>query len=216
MRTLVVLAVALLPCSVGANTCDEYVADRHLAVLLEAHAALARPDTFRWAARVFFNALPDSFACYKAIFEDPGPLSEAPVMDEAFPKLRAAVSERAYLRKLVRLSVGATWQPDQIDHLQHAARVALTDSPAAFVRELDALNAGQEAGVWDFLFGGPDPGSEPLSAGLQKRICSLSARSCESSADAYARALVRQRSEQSNGTVQRDTSVRQIARRATR
>jgi hypothetical protein len=195
MRMLVVLALALLPSSVSANACEEYVADRHLAVLLEAHAALARPDTFRWAARVFFNALPDSFACYKAVFEDPGPLSEAPVMDEVFPKLRAAVPERSYVRKLVRLSVGATWQADQVSHLQYAVRVALTDSPSTFVHELGALNASQEAGVWDFLFGGPPPGSEPLSTGLQKRVCSLSARSCESSADAYARALVRQRSE---------------------
>jgi len=195
MRTLVVLAIALLPCSVGANACEEYVADRHLAVLLEAYAGLQGPDTVRWAARVFFNALPDSFACYKAIFEDPGPLSEAPLMDEVFPKLRAAVPERSYIRKLVRLSVGATWQADQISYLQHAVRVALTDSPSTFVHELGALHASQEAGVWDFLFGGPPPGSEPLSAGLQKRICSLSARSCESSADAYARALVRQRSE---------------------
>jgi hypothetical protein len=194
MRTLAALTIALLPRSVSANDCDKYLDERHQALLLEANAFLGRPDTSREAARAFFNALPESFDCYKALFDDPGPLAEAPAMDEVFPKLRTAVAERSYIRKLVRLSVGAAWQEGQIGALQHAARVALTDSPSAFVRELETLRESQEAGVWDFLFGRPDPASEPLSAGLQQRVCSLSARSCESSKQAHARALVRQRS----------------------
>ena len=116
-------------------------------------------------------------------------------MEEVFPRLRAAIPVQSYIRKLVRLSVGATWRPDQIDHLKNAGRAALSDSPSVFVRELSALNASQEAGVWDFLFGGLDPRAEPLSDGLQKRICSLSARSCEASAAAYARALERRQRE---------------------
>lgn len=193
LRVLAVLAIALLPRSVGAKDCDDYLAERHVALLLEANAFLGRPDTLRGAARAFFNALPDSFDCYKALFDDPGPLAEAPAMDEVFPRLRTAVAERGYIRKLVRLCVGAVWQEGQIDALQHAARVALTDSPSAFVRELEPLSASREAGVWEFLFGRPDPAADPLSAGLQQRVCSLSARSCESSKQAYARALVRQR-----------------------
>lgn len=193
---LLTAAIALLPCQVSAGTCQQYLAERYLAALLEANAALARPETWRAAARVFFGALPDSFACYEALFDDPGPLAEAPAMDEVFPKLRAAVPARSYIRKLVRLSDGATWQAGQIDHLGHAARVALTDSPSAFIQELQGLNASQEAGVWDFLFGGPHPANEPLSAGLRERICSLSTRSCELSADSYARALARGRSDQ--------------------
>ena len=189
------LATALWSGSVGADDCERFLAERHVALLLEANAFLTRPDTHREAARVFFKLLPDSFGCYKALFDDPGPLAEAPAMEDVFPRLRTAVAERGYLRKLVRLSVGASWQTGQIHALQQATRAALTDSPSAFVDELEALSRSQEAGVWDFLFGGPDPSDEPLSAGLQKRICSLSARSCEASAEAYARALVRQRSQ---------------------
>lgn len=190
------LGLALLPGPLGADSCERYLAEEHQALLLQANAALARPDTQRGAAKAFFDWLPDAFACYKALFDDPGPLAEAPVMDDVFPKLRTAVAERSYIRKLVRLSVGAAWQPGQIGALQLATRAVLTDSPSAFVRELEGLSGSQEAGVWDFLFGGPDPGTEPLSAGLQNRICSLSARSCESSKEAYARALVRRGSAQ--------------------
>lgn len=189
------LAIALLPRSVSADTCEKYLEERHVALLLEANAFLGRPDTLRGAARAFFGALPDSFECYKAVFDDPGPLAEAPAMEEVFPKLRTAVAERSYIRKLVRLCVGAGWQVGQIDALQDAARAALADSPSAFVRELGTLSGSQEAGVWEFLFGGPRSDNDPLSAGLQKRICSLSARSCDSSAEAYARSLAREGSD---------------------
>lgn len=195
MRTLPTIAIALLPSLADAGACERYLAERHLETMLQANAALARPESSRVAAHVFFNALPDSFACYKALFDEPGPLSEAPVMDEVFPRLRAGVDARAYLRKLVRLCVGASWQADQINHLQHAARAVLTDTPSAFVQELQKLNDGQETSVWDFLFGGPHPSSQPLSSGLRQRICRLSARSCERSQSSYARALVREQNE---------------------
>jgi hypothetical protein len=195
MRTLLMLAIALLPRSTSADTCEKYLEEDHVALFLEANAFLGRPDTLRGAARAFFGALPDSFECYKAVFDDPGPLAEAPAMQEVFPKLRTAVAERSYIRKLVRLCVGAGWQVGQIDALQDAARAALADSPSAFVRELATLSGSQEAGVWEFLFAGPGSDNDALSAGLQKRICSLSARSCDSSAEAYARSLAREGSD---------------------
>jgi len=196
MRTLVMLVIALQPGWVSARSCERGVADRHVAALRKAYAGFANPESSLKAVRAFFDALPESFGCYQAIFDYPaGPLYEEPVMDEVFPKLKAVVPETTYVRKLVRLSVGATWNADQINYLHHAARVALADSPSAFVRELDALTPIQEAGVWNFVFGGPHPSNEALPIDLQKRICSLSSRSCKSSADAYARALVRERRE---------------------
>src|SRR5262245_22157798 len=117
MRTLAILVVALQSAGVDAGSCEQATADRQVAALRRAYAGFGSPEGSPKAVRAFFDALPDSFACYQAIFDYPaGPLYEEPVMHDVFPKLRAVVPETTYVRKLVRLSVGASWNADQINY----------------------------------------------------------------------------------------------------
>jgi hypothetical protein len=88
-KPLLVLALLLVSMQSAASTaasCDSIVVDRHVASLREAYARFGNPAESPDAVRAFFDALPESFACYNAVFGYPsGPLYQTPQMHAVFP-----------------------------------------------------------------------------------------------------------------------------------
>jgi hypothetical protein len=193
---VILLAVTIARPSVAARQCDQPTIARHVADLRAAQAELSDSEHGEEHAIRFFRAIPTSFGCFNEIFgyprDQPGPLYSDPQLHDLFPRLAAAVPQREYARKLVRLAVGGHWEADQTGALQEAVRAVLEEAPAMFVGELKQLGDAQEYSVWQFLFGGPHPSNVPLSAEQKRRICSLSRRSCTLEAKAYSAALVKE------------------------
>jgi len=94
-----------------------------------------------------------------------------------------------YARKLVGLSINATWEADQTGALQNATRSVLDSDAVVFVEILTNLDSPSERSVWMFLFGAPHPSNEALAPDVQARVCKASARSCEMSKQVYANAV---------------------------
>ena len=191
--------LTLLLAAIAAGTmapkteCDRLAITRYVTALRTAQGEHKESNLGEESARRFFRAMPDSFGCFNEVFgyprEAPGPLYDEPQRHFLFPQMAVAVPRQAFALKLVRLSVGARWEADQTGALQHAVRTVLDETPVVFVGELKKLDATAEYSVWRFLFGASHPSNELLTPELKKQLCSLSQRSCELHAKAYAAAL---------------------------
>lgn len=191
MPILTLLLLSLASPSGAASPCTPDVVARHVSEIRPLLPGVGEAFYADRTTRLFFGAMPDSFPCFYAVFGDPeAPLHDEPDMAVIFPAFRATFYEATYVRKLVSLSVAATWHSGQVAALHDAAWAALSHSSLAFVRELSSLDEAGEASVWRFLFGGPQHDDRVLSGDLENRICTLSPRSCKLAGHEYNRAAV--------------------------
>lgn len=161
--------------------CDKEAISQHVNNLKTATARLNSDQNSDEALESFFQALPDSFECFNAVFgyeSEPAPFYFEPQLYDLFPKMELVVYPQAYIRKLVTLAINGRWAPDQIGALQATVHTAIKKNPVEFTNELEALSELQEASVWRFIFDGPHPSNLALTTTVLDQICSTSARSC--------------------------------------
>ncbi len=137
----------------------------------------------------FFKSMPSSFSCFNSLFgynnNKPAPLYFEPQLHFLLPKMEQAIPAKIFIAKLVSLSVNARWEADQTGALQHVVRSILNNKTTLFITILEGYDLESQESVWSFIFGGPHPDNNPLSAIVQKHICEISNENCSLSKAVY-------------------------------
>ena len=112
---------------------------------------------------LFFRAFPDSFKDFKATYgyEEIGMNTTYGILYDNYEHIMdykpINIENKEYIEKLVDISVGGSWQSDNVAHLQNKVIEMYEGNSGLFVQYLKVKDESAIKGFWEYFFDGPHP-----------------------------------------------------------